>query len=347
MKKILLTMTAFFMLNASCAIAQVTIGSLDDPQSFSILELEGNGTRGLRLPQLDNDQREALQETFGEKATTDAMGLQIFNISTGCVETWNGAEWIQQCFTCSESVEDIEGNQYCVGNFGAAGIWMTENLRSTKYSDGTQLQKGSDTEDADDKFYYYPNLAEDILDIHPEYGLLYTWAAASGRTGADKDTEGVGLTPPATPPTGAGDICPDGWHLPNDYEWNMLEKEIANNTTSKYGTGSTTAWDNSWATITNWRGTHGSNMKSTTPVTDNTNGYSNTRGNNGFNALLAGSLADYGSVAGYGKSASFWSSISDNSEASFSRAVNTGSTNVYRGKLGKYCMLSVRCKKNE
>ncbi|MDR1371864.1 MAG: formylglycine-generating enzyme family protein [Dysgonamonadaceae bacterium] len=95
MKTILLTMTALFMLSAIGASAQVTIGELKDPESFSILELEGGGTRGLRLPQLDSDQRDALDFTGHETA---ALGLQIFNIDTQCVETWNGVEWIQACY---------------------------------------------------------------------------------------------------------------------------------------------------------------------------------------------------------------------------------------------------------
>ncbi|MDR1373336.1 MAG: hypothetical protein LBJ17_09540 [Dysgonamonadaceae bacterium] len=94
MKKILYTMTALFMLSAIGAEAQVNIGSLAEPQSFSLLELEGGGTRGLRLPQLDSDQRDALDFTGHE---TEALGLQIFNTTTKCVETWNGVEWIMQC----------------------------------------------------------------------------------------------------------------------------------------------------------------------------------------------------------------------------------------------------------
>ncbi|MDR1372280.1 MAG: formylglycine-generating enzyme family protein [Dysgonamonadaceae bacterium] len=96
MKQILLTMTAFFMLSAAGAKAQATIGELKDPESFSILELVSTD-RGLRLPQLDTDQRDALVSVFaGHEA--EALGLQIFNTDTECVETWNGVEWIQTCY---------------------------------------------------------------------------------------------------------------------------------------------------------------------------------------------------------------------------------------------------------
>ncbi|MDR1371741.1 MAG: DUF1566 domain-containing protein [Dysgonamonadaceae bacterium] len=98
MKMILLTMTALFMLSASCAEAQVTIGSLSDPQEFSILELVST-SGGLRLPQLTTEQRETLQATvqFQTEKTNKAKGLQIFNTTTDCIETWSGAAWISSC----------------------------------------------------------------------------------------------------------------------------------------------------------------------------------------------------------------------------------------------------------
>jgi formylglycine-generating enzyme required for sulfatase activity len=92
-KTFFLIFSALCLLNASRATAQVTIGSLVDPQPFSLLELESNGTRGFRLPQMTTAQRDALTLT-GKDA---ARGLQIFNTTTKCVETWNGTKWIQQC----------------------------------------------------------------------------------------------------------------------------------------------------------------------------------------------------------------------------------------------------------
>jgi hypothetical protein len=84
----------FWALHATPLRAQVTVGSLDDPQNFSILELISGGNRGMRLPQLTTAQRDALVFTGHE---AEAQGLQIFNTTTKCVETWNGAVWIQEC----------------------------------------------------------------------------------------------------------------------------------------------------------------------------------------------------------------------------------------------------------
>jgi len=84
------------LLIASPAYAQVTIGEQKPPQSFSVLELISNAQRGLRLPQLTSDERDAIT-TAAFKANDKAEGLTIFNTTTKCVETWNGTIWINRC----------------------------------------------------------------------------------------------------------------------------------------------------------------------------------------------------------------------------------------------------------
>jgi len=80
--------------------AQVTIGDNVAPHKFSILELiTKNKDGGLRMPQLTNDELTTLTE---EKLATSAdkeaaKGLCIYNIETGCLEFWNGKEWISLC----------------------------------------------------------------------------------------------------------------------------------------------------------------------------------------------------------------------------------------------------------
>ncbi|MDR1373272.1 MAG: fibrobacter succinogenes major paralogous domain-containing protein [Dysgonamonadaceae bacterium] len=348
MKTILLTMTALFMLSANCAFAQVTIGELKDPESFSILELVST-SGGLRLPQMSNANK---IDAFGTNNATlidadvDALGLQIFNIDTKCVETWNGTEWIAACFTCpSGQVSDYECNCYTYAEFGDAGTWMTQNLRSTKYLDGTTeitLQIGSDIyRNPNDKFYNYPDIdgtnppTDAKFKAHPEYGLLYSWAAASGRTNVSTaDTDGVG-TNPDTDATKHQGICPKGWHLPSDYEWTQLVNEIANNNTNnKYGTGSDI----------------GHNIRSQTAVigTDiaDPDGTSNTPANNGFNALLVGFVYD-GQATDYGLYANFWSSSSYTNNRAWYRDDSEGETGVGIGIVNRAYLFSVRCKKNE
>jgi hypothetical protein len=41
-------------------------------------------------------------EAFKNEIKGKACGLQIFNTSTLCVETWNGTKWIEQCMDCED-----------------------------------------------------------------------------------------------------------------------------------------------------------------------------------------------------------------------------------------------------
>lgn len=65
-------------------------------------------------------------------------------------------------------------------------IWTAENYAGTTCPDGTELVLGKD--------YFYPNGQESNV---KDYGLLYTWEAAQR-------------------------VCPNGWHLPTNEEWNEL-----------------------------------------------------------------------------------------------------------------------------
>ncbi|MDR1562331.1 MAG: fibrobacter succinogenes major paralogous domain-containing protein [Dysgonamonadaceae bacterium] len=101
MKRLYLTVIALVMMSAGSAKAQISIGSSAASQPFSVLELFSNETRGLRLPQFNLCEQETLTNTLKNLPTTAekaaAQGLQIFNTSNNCVETWNGSKWIQQC----------------------------------------------------------------------------------------------------------------------------------------------------------------------------------------------------------------------------------------------------------
>jgi hypothetical protein len=98
MKKFIVLAGFIALMSGAALNAQVTIGQDKSPEPFSVLELISNNARGLRLPQLTTVQREALNlSALNEPQKTMAMGLTIFNTTTGCVETWNGTVWISQC----------------------------------------------------------------------------------------------------------------------------------------------------------------------------------------------------------------------------------------------------------
>ncbi len=127
MKKISYCLLAMMMLTTGVS-AQVTIGSGDVPKDFSVLELISNNTRGLRLPHIATTvQRDIVfTDADGFKTNPLAQGLQIFNMETRCVETWNGTVWIQSCamdddvinYRCPE-IGDIPIPRFMAYNLGA------------------------------------------------------------------------------------------------------------------------------------------------------------------------------------------------------------------------------------
>jgi uncharacterized protein (TIGR02145 family) len=348
MKKIFFLMLTFLIMNAASMNAQVTIGSDQDPHGGAVLDLsQTSGTTGFLLP------RVALTDVtqWAPLGGTSANGTGMVVYNTNAIVTngngagiyvWSGNTygWVSLNPICS-SVTDSQNNTYLAAQFGAAGCWMTQNLRSTYTYHGTTKQtipEGSNSSNANAAFYYYPNANTSILDANPEYGLLYTWAAAN-----------IGVDPanPETNPTNRQGICPTGWHLPTDAEWNQLEEVIANDASNMYSTTGATTWDSSYSTQDGWRGSHGQKMKSTTLVTTlATNGTSKGSNINGFDVLLLGGHHTE-LWFGYGEGAYLWtSSSSDIPGNAWFRTLVADDDRVARRNWQKFHEYSVRCKKN-
>ena len=98
------------------------------------------------------------------------------------------------------SVDDIDGNTYKTIGIGSQ-VWMGENLRVTRYRSGYNLsQPGNNnylwTAITTGVFAWFDN-DDSWKNV---YGALYDWIAVS-------DTAG---------------ICPEGWHVPGEEEWEQL-----------------------------------------------------------------------------------------------------------------------------
>lgn len=98
------------------------------------------------------------------------------------------------------SVADIDGNVYKTIEIGNQ-IWMAENLNVSRYRNGDTIQNITDSASwygltSGAWCYYEENMAYGM-----QYGKLYNWYAVNDPRG----------------------ICPDGWHIPTDAEWSILE----------------------------------------------------------------------------------------------------------------------------
>ncbi len=101
-------------------------------------------------------------------------------------------------------VEDIENNFYNTFKIGDQ-IWMAENLKTTKYNDGTEIPLVLDSatwRSLSTPGYCWYNNDSSYANV---YGVLYNWFAIDTASNGNKN------------------ICPDGWHIPTDAEWEELE----------------------------------------------------------------------------------------------------------------------------
>ena len=175
---------------------------------------------------------------------------------------------------------DFDGNNYTTAVIGNQ-TWMAENLKSTHFSDGTEITLvQSNTEwgnlsYSDQAYCYYDNSSVN----GNTFGALYTWAAAmKGAESSDMN------------PSNVQGACPCGWHLPSDEEWIELEMYLGMSYEEAYALG--------------WRGTdEGDKLKSAFGWYNDGNGTNSS----GFSALPGGSRKN-GLFDGLTKTTIFWSS---------------------------------------
>ena len=101
------------------------------------------------------------------------------------------------------NITDVEGNSYKTVYIGTQQ-WMAENLKVSKYSDGTTIPNVTDNVQwsklTTGAWCNYNN-SDSLGKI---YGKLYDWYAVSPSTNGNKN------------------VCPSGWHVPSDTEWTIL-----------------------------------------------------------------------------------------------------------------------------
>lgn len=116
---------------------------------------------------------------------------------------------------------DGDGNRYATVWIGGR-LWMTENLRTTKYSDGTPIPHVTGSNEwiqLDGPAYcFYDN---EPAEVRPGYGALYNGYAVTG--------EG----------TGGKSIAPAGWRVATEEDWNAMEVYLQNNGYNFDGTSDT------------------------------------------------------------------------------------------------------------
>ena len=251
----------------------------------AVLDLNST-SKGLLPPRMSTRERDAISEP--------AEGLIIFNTNNKSLEVYDGVSWNSATskFICGPSqIADISGNIYNTIKIGGQ-CWMAENLNI-----GTRIDGSNDQSDNSTLEKYCYNDSEDSCNL---YGALYQWDEIMQYSASSSQG-----------------ICPDGWHVPTDAEWCILEKEV--DLTSD-------------CSSTGWRGTDaGTKLKQD--------------GLSGFASLFSGYLNTSYLFENFGSNAYYWTSTAGTLGA-WSRELKTSENNSARNDISKNYGLSVRCLKN-
>jgi uncharacterized protein (TIGR02145 family) len=242
---------------------------------------------------------------------TSANGFQ-YNLSIDDYGNFTSSLIPGQACPGIPTITDIDGNVYNTVMIGNQ-CWMRENLKTTKYSDGSPIEyPGSDNEawanDTSGAYSWYNN---DIA-YKNDYGALYNWHAVGNSKG----------------------LCPSGWKVPGHEEFSILEGTVD----SQYGVGDP-IWD-----IVDWRGYDvGKILKSTTLWLEE------GKGSDDFGASIVPASrrvfnGNYGTLGDY---AFIWLEESFNDDFAWSRYLSADSDNTRYGYYLKEDGRTVRCLQGE
>ena len=153
-----------------------------------------------------------------------------------------------------------------------------------------------------------------------KYGRLYTWAAAMDSVGTwSTNGKGCGDGLTCSPTYPVRGVCPTGWHLPTETEWNTLFTTVGGSSNAGIMLKSTSGWSSSG---------------------NGTDAYL-------FAALPADRRTDNGRSRNEGKLAYFWSSTENNSSYAYYMYLYYDFDYAALVNDLKSYGLSVRCVKDE
>ncbi len=245
-------------------------------------------------------------------------------------------QWVDAVFEIVPgTVTDVDGNEYETVLIGDQ-LWMAENLRTTKYRDGSEIAFGlSDTEWAETEegaYAVYPHeLVEGIsseTEMIDMYGKLYNYWTIEDERG----------------------LCPEGWRVPTADDYDALDAYI-----TFWGGGKEVDLESKDGSVA------GNYIKSCRQANSPLGGDCNTNEHPrwdadithygtdefDFNGIPAGYRDEFGNYSGIGTHAYWWTST----EMSFAmgrwrRLINSGGW-VYSGFEYKEEGYSIRCIKEE
>jgi len=261
-------------------------------------------------------------------------------------------------FAPAEDVTDIDGNRYKTVKIGNQ-IWMAENLKVTRYNDGTAIrqegeeeyeeeEKYSETEEyeAEEEYLENEEYTHKILGLFPVKRVRQVPRTHQvkkthqvPKTRMVKKTRKIDWKQLGSKNTGA--FCQYDNKLENGEKYGALYNWHAVNTGKLVPKGGHVPSDKEWKVLRDFCG--GENIAGKFLKTDK-----DWDGNNksGLSALSAGFRSYDGSFYNVGSRAIFWSSSEVDADYAWSRRLFSGHDELYRGNLDKKSGYSVRCLKD-
>jgi uncharacterized protein (TIGR02145 family) len=238
-------------------------------------------------------------------------------------ENLEGEASLEVTITESSHITDSrDGNEYESIAIGTQ-VWMAENL--AYLPSVSPPETGSDSQK---QYYVYGYSGTNIsaAKTNPNfsiYGVLYNWSAAID-----------GEESSFSNPSGVKGICPDGWHLPSDEEWLILEKYLGMNEAE----ANSVKWRNSGIVGGALKEAGTSHWES--PNTEGTN-------TSGFSALGGGERNPSGIFRYLNNFTGFWSASDYDASFGFYRFLGYDRIGVDRNYTSKSYGFYVRCIKDE
>jgi uncharacterized protein (TIGR02145 family) len=215
------------------------------------------------------------------------------------------------------TVTDIDGNVYKTIKIGTQ-TWMADNLKTTKYNDGTAIPIVTDNTAwknlSAPAYCWYNNDAT----TNNTYGALYNWYTVN-----------------------TAKLAPAGWHVPTDAEWTILENYLMAN---GYNYDVTTS-GNKYAKSLAVSNVGWSPSKSTGAVGNED--YPTKFNTTGFSALPSGNRSSNGTFYYAGFTCGWWSTTETGATFAWNRWLYYDYSSVKNsGSNEKVNGFSVRCLKD-
>jgi len=194
-------------------------------------------------------------------------------------------------------------------------FWMAENLA---YLPKVNPPNGGSMNDPYYYVYGYGGMSVSeakATETYKTYGVLYNWTAAMAEAAGSNAN-----------PSGVQGICPNGWHLPGDAEWEQLAQTINTRKGPYHQSGD------------NWNDV-GNHLK----ATSGWNNLGNGTDDFGFSALPGGYRYYYGSFYHIRDTGYWWSTTENNDGNAWYRYLHYSNSDFSRTNYSRDYGFSIRC----